>query len=232
MSLRVDLRHVVGPFQLDVHVDVGPGLTALVGPSGAGKTTMLNAVAGVIRPTDGRIAFDEDVLVDTAARLWQAPHRRGFGYVFQEPRLFPHLTVRRNLLYGRWFRRRLPGGLPLDEVIALLNLSPFIDRYPSGLSGGERQRVALGRALLARPRLLLMDEPLAAIDDPHRQEILPYLDRVCAEHAIPSVYVTHAWREVAGRADRVIRLDAGTVVFNGAPADAQAGAIAAPMASL
>jgi molybdate transport system ATP-binding protein len=149
------------------------------------------------------------------------PHRRRVGYVFQDPRLFPHLTVRQNLLYGRWFTPRVPGSAKPDDVVDLLNLAPLLQRRPSRLSGGEQQRVALGRALLATPRLLLLDEPLASIDQAHRMEILPYLDRFRTEHHIPTVYVTHTWAEIASRADHVVRLDAGRVVFSGPVAEAQ-----------
>ncbi len=212
MSLTLDVRETIGAFVLEVQATLGPGLTALVGPSGAGKTTLLNVVAGVRRPAHGVIRLDDDVLADTPAGVWTPAHRRRMGYVFQEARLLPHLSVRQNLLYGRWFRPRRAGALPPEEVIGLLNLERLLDRYPARLSGGEKQRVALGRALLASPRLLLLDEPLAAVDQPHRDDILPYLDRVRRDHAIPAIYVTHTWREVADRADHVIALDRGRVV--------------------
>ena len=215
MSLLVEITHAAGSFHLDVRLELGSGLTALVGPSGSGKTTILNVVAGVVRPDRGVVRLDSDVLADTVARTWLPPHRRPIGYVFQEPRLFTHLTVRQNLLYGRWFRRRLPGGMSPDEIIEMLNLGPLLHRRPSRLSGGEKQRVALGRALLAKPRLLLLDEPLASVDQAHRAEILPYLDRVRATHAVSAMYVTHTWTEVAARADHVVELRHGSVVFSG-----------------
>jgi molybdate transport system ATP-binding protein len=192
----------------------------LIGPSGAGKTTVLNVVAGVLRPDYSVVRLDQQVLADTPASIWQPAHRRQIGYVFQEPRLFPHMTVRQNLLYGRWFHRGDSGGLAPGEVIDLLSLRPLLTRHPSRLSGGEKQRVALGRALLARARLLLLDEPLASVDQAHRAEILPYLDRVRAEHDIPAIYVTHVWAEVAGRADHVIELRDGEVAFSGSTAEA------------
>jgi molybdate transport system ATP-binding protein len=216
MSLFLDVRHAVGRFHLEAQVAFGGGLTALVGPSGAGKTTILNVVAGLVRPAHGVVRLGDDVLADTTTGVWRAAHRRRIGYVFQEPRLLPHLSVRHNLLYGRWFRRHLTGDLEPAEVIALLNLGGLLERSPSRLSGGEKQRVALGRALLARPRLLLLDEPLAAVDRPHRQDILPYLDRIRKEQTIPAVYVTHTWTEVADRADQVIELNNGRVVYSGA----------------
>lgn len=221
MSLLVEVQHRLGGFQLEVRIEVGPGLIALVGPSGAGKTTLLNVIAGVVRPTHGVIRLDAEVLADTAAHIWRAPHRRRIGYVFQEPRLFPHLTVRQNLHYARWVQPNVPKTLLPAEVIDLLNLSALLARYPSRLSGGEKQRVALGRALLGTPRLLLLDEPLAAVDQTHREEILPYLDRLRAEHAIPAIYVTHTWKEIAGRADHVVELAQGRVVFEGSVAEAE-----------
>jgi molybdate transport system ATP-binding protein len=217
MSLDVDVRHAVGAFRLDVQIELGPGLTALIGPSGAGKTTLLDIVAGVLRPEHAFIRLDDDVLADTAAGVWRPAHDRQVGYVFQEPRLLPHLSVRHNLLYGRWFRGRSGGALQPGEVIDLLNLGGLLGRYPSRLSGGEKQRVALGRALLSTPRLLLLDEPLAAVDQPHRDDILPYLDRVRRDHAIPAVYVTHSWAEVIHRADQIVELRQGRVVPRASP---------------
>jgi len=211
MSLDLAIRHLVGQFDLDMHVRLGSGLTALVGPSGSGKTTVLNVVAGILRPQHASIKFDDDTLADTDAGLWVPSHRRRIGYVFQEPRLLPHLTIRQNLMYGRWFHRHRQGGLPFDEITTLLNLSQILHRYPSKLSGGEKQRVALGRALLAHPRLLLLDEPLAAVDQTHRAEILPYLDRLRRDHSIPAIYVTHTWAEVSSRADHVVELENGKV---------------------
>ena len=215
MSVFVEVRHAFSRLTLDVRLDLGAGFTALVGPSGSGKTTVLNVVAGVMKPDRAVVRFDRDEVANTAAGRWQPAHRRRIGYVFQEPRLFPHLTVRQNLLYGRWFRGGAGTDISTDEVIGLLNLEPLLSRRPSRLSGGEKQRVALGRALLASPRLLLLDEPLASIDREHRQEILPFLDRLRAEHALPTIYVTHTWAEVARRADHVIHLRDGKVAFSG-----------------
>ena len=223
MSLSITARHRLGAFTLDVRTEIGGGLTALVGPSGSGKSSLLNIIAGVVRPEVGVVRLDGVTLGDTAAGVWLPSHRRRIGYVFQDPRLFPHLRVRRNLSYARWVQPRLPSSLRPDDVIALLNLEPLLARYPSRLSGGEQQRVALGRALLASPRLLLLDEPLASVDVTHRETILPYLDRVRAEHAIPAIYVTHTWNEIAGRADQVVKLDAGRVAFAGTVADAEVG---------
>ena len=212
MSLVVDVRYDAGAFRLAGRLDIGPGLTALVGRSGAGKTTLLNLIAGLARPASGSITIDGETLSNAATGAWTPPHRRRIGYVFQEPRLFPHLRVNGNLRYGH---HSGASSLRFDEVVSLLNLSPLLGRSTSTLSGGEQQRVALGRALLSSPRLLLLDEPLAAIDQPHRDAILPYLDRVRADHAIPTIYVTHTWSEVAARADRVVELDAGRIKFSG-----------------
>jgi molybdate transport system ATP-binding protein len=217
MSLFVDVRHTAGAFQLEVRAALSGGLTALVGPSGAGKTTLLNILAGVLRPSFAHVELDGDVLADTVSGRWRPAHARRMGYVFQEPRLFPHLTVRQNLLYGRWFRPATAGALHPPEVIALLNLGGLLARYPAKLSGGEKQRVALGRALLASPRLLLLDEPLASVDRPHREDILPYLDRIRRDHALAAICVTHTWTEVAERADHVIALNAGRVRYSGSP---------------
>ncbi|HEV8680634.1 MAG TPA: ATP-binding cassette domain-containing protein, partial [Stellaceae bacterium] len=159
--LSVDVRHSFGSFTLDAALDAEGGLIALFGRSGAGKTTLINAIAGLLRPERGRIVIAGEVLTETERGLFIPARRRRIGYVFQEGRLFPHLTVRQNLLYGRWFA---PSGGPateIDHVVELLGIGALLGRRPANLSGGEKQRVAIGRALLARPRLLVMDEPLA-----------------------------------------------------------------------
>jgi molybdate transport system ATP-binding protein len=212
VSLDVDVHHRFGAFTLDVRAEIGAGLTALVGLSGAGKTSLLNLIAGLARPASGSITLDGETLSNASTGAWVPPHRRRIGYVFQDPRLFPHLRVKRNLLYAHG---RAASSLRFDEVVSLLNLSSLLDRSTATLSGGEQQRVALGRALLSSPRLLLLDEPLASVDQPHREAILPYLDRLRADHALPAIYVTHTWSEVAGRADRVIELDGGKVAYAG-----------------
>jgi molybdate transport system ATP-binding protein len=209
VSLRVIAAHTAGEFQFDVDLTLGPGLTALVGPSGSGKTTLLNIIAGIIRPDRGVVQLDDRVLADSSANIFVPAHLRRIGYVFQEPRLFPHLTVRQNLLYGRWFHRQSPARIGLDEVVNLLGLTTLLDRRPARLSGGEKQRVALGRVLLSQPQLLLLDEPLAAVDQARRGEILPFLDRIRLDHALPAIYVTHTWAEVSERADRVVELSSG-----------------------
>lgn len=207
--LTLDIRHRQGSFDLSFSAEIGPGLTALGGPSGSGKTTVLKIVAGLIRPQTGRVAFGETVFADAARGLWLPPHKRRCGVVFQEARLFPHLTVRQNLLYGHWFNRRFGGGAALTNIVELLGIAPLLDRPPAHLSGGEAQRVALGRALLSNPRLLLMDEPLSALDAARKDEILPYLERVRDTAGIPILYVSHAQSEIDRLANRVLRLEAG-----------------------
>jgi molybdate transport system ATP-binding protein len=207
MTLDVTVAHRIGTLTLDVHCAVDGGLTAIVGPSGAGKTTLLRMIAGVMRPDSGVIRLGDDVLVDTARAIWVPPHRRHVGYVAQEPRLFPHLSVRNNLRYARWCAgERRAQGASFPEVVTLLDLERLLSRSPRTLSGGEQQRVALARALLAAPRVLLLDEPLAAVDVARRHEILPYLDRLRAEVRLPMVYVTHAIEEVASRAGQIVQM--------------------------
>lgn len=218
MSLDIDIDHARDAFQLSVRFAAPPGLTALFGRSGSGKTTVVDIVGGLIRPDRGRIAVDGEVLVDTARRAFVARHRRRVGYVFQDSRLFPHLSVRRNLLYGRWFNRGV-GGADLAGVVELLGIGHLLERRPDSLSGGEKQRVAIGRALLAHPRLLLMDEPLASLDEARRAEILPYIERLRDEMGLPILYVSHSVAEVARLATTVVMLADGRVTAVGSVAD-------------
>ena len=171
--LEVDIEHRLGAFELDIHFRSGGGLTALFGRSGAGKTSVVNVIAGLVRPQRGRIVVAGSVLADTERGIQVPAHRRRVGYVFQEDRLFPHLTVRQNLLFGRWFAPRSMRTGRLDDVVELLGIGSLLDRRPARLSGGEKQRVAIGRALLAGPRLLLMDEPLASLDARRRTRSFP-----------------------------------------------------------
>lgn len=208
MTLSVRIKHSFAGFSLDVAFDAAPGVTVLFGRSGSGKTTVVNAVAGLLRPDHGRIEAAGAVLLDTEARVNLPPSRRRIGYVFQDARLFPHLTVRQNLRYGRWFA---PKGAGVEEgrVIEMLGIGALLDRRPGLLSGGEKQRVALGRAILSNPRLLLMDEPLAALDEERKAEILPYLERLRDEVNLPILYVSHAPSEVARLATTVVMLESG-----------------------
>lgn len=210
MTLRVAIRHPLERVTIDVEFTTNGGLTALLGPSGAGKTTILNAIAGVLQPQQALIEFDGVTLTDTSRAVFVPPHERHIGYVFQDSRLFPHMTVRQNLGFGRWFAtRRHRHTAPLDDVVSLLGLTPLLHRHPAKLSGGEKRRVALGRALLSGPRLLLLDEPLGSLEVSRRQEILPYLDRLIGELKLPAIYVTHDWNEIEGRAASIVRVQDG-----------------------
>jgi len=219
MSLSVDIRHRQGDFRLEARFESAGRLTALFGRSGAGKSSLVAMIAGLTRPDRGHIAVDGEPLVDTERRLFVPVHRRRVGYVFQEGRLFPHLTVRRNLLYGRWFTPERERYTSLDDVVDLLGIGNLLNRSPARLSGGEKQRVAIGRALLASPRLLLMDEPLAALDEARKAEILPYIERLRDEIGLPIVYVSHSVAEVARLATTVVTMADGRVTAVGRPSD-------------
>jgi len=215
MNVSVAIRHRFPGFELDVSFDAPSGVTALFGQSGSGKTTVVNAIAGLLRPNTGRITIGGRTLLDTATGQYTPQHRRRIGYVFQEGRLFPHLTVRQNLGYGQWFAKRGLGTADFDRVVDLLGISRLLARRPAALSGGEKQRVAIGRALLSHPQLMLMDEPLAALDDARKSEILPYLERLRDETDIPIVYVSHVVAEIARLATTIVVLKAGRVVRSG-----------------
>lgn len=215
MSLSVAITHRQGDFTLEAAFEVPDGLTVLLGPSGSGKTTLVNALAGLIRPDRARIVVGGRVLADTAAGVHLPPYRRRIGYVFQDARLFPHLSVRQNLLFGRWFAPRGEPGEGLARIVEMLDIGPLLDRRPGALSGGERSRVALGRALLSSPRLILADEPLAALDDTRKAEILPYFERLRDQTRVPVLYVTHSMAEVARLATTVVALRQGKVVAVG-----------------
>lgn len=230
MSLSVRLTHAFPGFALDVAFDAPPGLTVLFGRSGSGKTTVINAVAGLLRADTGRIVAGGTVLLDTSARVSLPPHRRRLGYVFQDARLFPHLTVRQNLAYGRWFAPKTAASF--DEVVDLLGLAPLLARHPLALSGGEKQRVAIGRALLSNPLMLLMDEPLAALDEARKSEILPYIERLRDRAGVPILYVSHALTEVARLATTLVVMDAGRILRVGPAADLLADPQLAPALGL
>ncbi|GJE38587.1 molybdenum ABC transporter ATP-binding protein [Methylobacterium persicinum] len=213
--IAVDVALRRGAFSLEAAFTAGLGLTALFGRSGSGKTTLIDLIAGLATPDRGRIAVAGHVLVDRRARIVLPPHRRRVGVVFQDARLFPHLSVAQNLAYGRVFARLPHDPAEFDAVTGMLGIGPLLARQPAGLSGGERQRVAIGRALLARPRLLLMDEPLAALDEGRKAEILPYIERLRDEAGVPIVYVSHSVAEVARLAGTIVVLDAGRVAATG-----------------
>jgi molybdate transport system ATP-binding protein len=217
LAVAADLQ--LGTFTLSVGFELPtPGVVALFGRSGCGKTTLVNIIAGLLRPDSGRVVQDGVVLLDTRLRIFVPPERRRIGYVFQEARLFPHLSVAANLRYAA---RRAAGApyVTLDAVTAMLDLHALLQRRTHQLSGGERQRVALGRALLAQPRLLLLDEPLAALDGERREEVLPYLETLRDRLAIPMVYVTHDFDEVLRLATHIVLLDAGSVIAQGGVAE-------------
>src|SRR5882757_75320 len=217
--LEVDIEHRLGTFVLDVHFRSGRGLTALFGRSGGGKTSVVNTIAGLISPHKGRIVVDGSVLTDTELGIRLPNHRRRVGYVFQEGRLFPHLTVRQNLLFGRWFTPKRERHIGLEQVLELLDIGHLLDRRPGALSGGEKQRVAIGRALLTSPRLLLLDEPLASLDDTRKDEILPFIERLRDEAQVPIVYVSHSLPEVARLATTVVMLIDGRIAAVGSPTE-------------
>jgi molybdate transport system ATP-binding protein len=219
MSLFLDVRHRMGRFELGAQFESEGRLTALFGRSGAGKTTLINVIAGLVRPDHGKVVIDGQVLVDTDSGIFVHKHRRRVGYVFQEARLFPHLNVRLNLLYGNWFTATAERRETLDRVVELLGLDTLLGRRTAQLSGGEKQRVAIGRALLASPRLLLMDEPLASLDEPRKGEILPYIERLRDEVRIPIVYVSHSVPEVARLATTMVLLSDGKVAATGSVTD-------------
>ncbi|MCB1519708.1 MAG: molybdenum ABC transporter ATP-binding protein [Hyphomicrobiaceae bacterium] len=219
MTLDVALEHRFGNFEIAISFAAPHGITALFGRSGAGKTTVINAIAGLVKPRSGRIVADAATLFDTSRGIDLPTHARRIGYVFQESRLFPHLSVRQNLLYGRWFAPRAVRQQRLDDVVDLLDVARLLDRQPGELSGGEKQRVAIGRALLASPRLLLMDEPLASLDEARKSEILPYLERLRDEVRLPIVYVSHSISEVARLATTIVAISDGRVARVGPTAE-------------
>ncbi|HSP51101.1 MAG TPA: molybdenum ABC transporter ATP-binding protein [Pseudolabrys sp.] len=213
--LTVDVEKKLGDFAVTAKFASETGATVLFGPSGAGKTTVINMIAGLLKADRGRIVLDGKVLFDDDARIDLAVWRRRIGYVFQEGRLFPHLSVKHNLDYGRWMGGHAADPAAFAHVVELLNIDHLLDRRPGKLSGGERQRVAVGRALLMRPRLLLLDEPLASLDEARKADILPYLERLRDDAKVPMIYVSHDAAEVKRIASRVVRLDGGKVVATG-----------------
>ena len=215
MMLRIDISKQLGEFSLEAAFASDGRVTGLFGVSGAGKTSLINIIAGLLRPDRGTIAIDGETLDDTAANLHVPAHRRRIGYVFQDARLFPHLDVRQNLDYGRRMNRLAEDPAQRARITDLLDIGNLLDRRPGKLSGGERQRVALGRALLSQPRLLLLDEPLGSLDDERKVEILPYLVRLRDEAGVPMVYVSHDADEMRQLATQVVMLRRGRVIAFG-----------------
>ncbi|MGH8743727.1 MAG: molybdenum ABC transporter ATP-binding protein [Burkholderiales bacterium] len=219
MSLQIDVELHRGRFHLQAAFGCGSGVTALYGRSGSGKTTLINAIAGIVRPERGRIVVNGQVLFDDEQNINLATPKRRVGYVFQEGRLFPHLSVRHNLSYGQ---RLKPAGeryVEFNHLVELLGLENLLERRPAALSGGEKQRVAIGRALLASPRILLMDEPLASLDIQRKTEILQYIELLHLEVRIPIVYVTHAMEEVVRLADTLVLMSEGKSIAAGGVED-------------
>jgi len=214
--IDVTVRKQLGAFVLDADFRApGRGITALFGRSGAGKTTIINLVAGILAPDAGRIAIGADVFFDAATRVALPPNERRVGFVFQDARLFPHLSVERNLRYGLRRTRTTDSPIAFDTVVDVLGVGQLLPRLPHTLSGGERQRVALGRAMLAQPRLLLLDEPLASLDAPRKAEILPYIERLRDEFRLPMIYVSHSLDEVIRLADHLLVVSDGRIAASG-----------------
>ena len=208
--LAVDVEKKLGDFSVAATFEAADGVTALFGPSGSGKTSIVSMVAGLVTPDRGRIVCNGTVLFDSAHRVCVSPHRRGIGYVFQDGRLFPHMTVAQNLDYGRRMYRIPADADERERVVTLLDIARLLDRRPGKLSGGERQRVAIGRALLMRPQLLLLDEPLASLDAARKREIFPYLLRL-RDETVPMIYVSHNAAELRRIATTIVRIDDGRV---------------------
>jgi molybdate transport system ATP-binding protein len=219
LECRCRLRYPTG-FVLDVDFTTDAAVTALVGPSGSGKTTILSLIAGLRHAEDGRIRLGERVVFDHARRINLPPEQRRVGYVFQDGLLFPHLTVKANLLYGQRRRRSTARNIKLDHIVQILEIGNLLARWPLSLSGGQRQRVALGRALLCGPELLLLDEPLASLDQELKGRVLAAIERILKEFRIPTLYVSHDPDEVRSIADWVIQLQQGRVLASSKPAQA------------
>jgi molybdate transport system ATP-binding protein len=213
--LTIDVNKKLGDFSLDAKFEGSSGVTALFGPSGSGKTSIIGMVAGLMRPDSGRITINGEVMFDSATGVDEPAHKRRIGYVFQDGRLFPHLSVAHNLDYGRWMSGAGRDEAQIKRVTTLLDIAHLLRRRPGALSGGERQRVALGRALMMKPQLLLLDEPLASLDAARKREIMPYFVRLRDEIKLPMIYVSHDANEVKQLANRVVMIDAGRVVTMG-----------------
>ncbi len=221
--LEVVVRRKQGSFFMDVAFSVpGKGITALFGPSGVGKTSVVNMIAGLSRPDSGQIVLDRRILFDAEEGINVSPNGRRIGYIFQDGRLFPHLTVRGNLIYGMKLVPENGRYVAFDQVVDLLGIRPLLNRRPAKLSGGEKQRVAIGRAFLCSPDLLLMDEPLASLDGPRKEEVLPFIAKLCKRFSTPVLYVSHSVSEIIRLADQVVILDNGKVAASG-PVEALAG---------
>ncbi len=215
--LRVDIKKQQGSFNIKVAFSAREaGVTALFGSSGAGKTSIVNMVAGLSRPDNGRIIMNGQSWFDTQAKINLPPEKRRIGYVFQDARLFPHLSVKSNLTYGMgWQKGKINPYIRFDKVVELLGIGPLLHRRPAKLSGGEKQRVAIGRALLCSPVLLLMDEPLASLDQDRKSEVLPFIRKLCTNFSIPILYVSHHMDEITCLADHLVLLEKGSALASG-----------------
>ena len=214
--LDIQLARRQGRFQVNAAFQArNTGITALFGPSGAGKTSVINMVAGLSRPDGGHIVVQDRVLFDSDHGINLPPEKRSIGYIFQDGRLFPHLTVRGNLTYGMKLTPRSQRFIGIDQVVGLLGIEHLLDRRPTRLSGGEKQRVGIGRALLTSPRLLLMDEPLASLDLARKSEVIPFIGKLPAAFSIPIIYVTHSVDEVLQLADDIVLMNYGKSVIAG-----------------
>lgn len=222
--IQVRVQKSLGDFNLDISFSVpAKGVTALFGPSGSGKTSVINMIAGLLRPGQGRIVTHGQVLFDSDQGVNLPPNHRRVGYVFQEARLFPHLSVRANLTYGMKRSTRNQRRPMVEAVVELLGVGPLLKRRPARLSGGEKQRVAIGRALLSGPRLLLLDEPLASLDEQRKEELIPYIARLAAEQDLPIIYVSHVRDEISRLASHLVMLEAGQVSATNRLADLEQG---------
>ncbi|MDO6562175.1 molybdenum ABC transporter ATP-binding protein ModC [Amphritea sp. 1_MG-2023] len=216
MTLQITVKKHLGELLIDTDLNLqSSGVTALFGRSGAGKTSLINLVAGLQQPDEGRIVIGDRIVFDTARHINLAPEKRHIGYVFQGSRLFPHYTVSGNLSYGQ----RIKDTHQQHVIAELLGIEHLLQRYPAALSGGEQQRVAIGRALLSQPAMLLMDEPLASLDEPRKKELLPYIEQLAREVNIPIIYVSHSLDELLRLADQMVLMNQGKVIAHGAVAD-------------
>lgn len=214
--LDVNIQREQGTFSVNASfITDGTGITALFGRSGAGKTSVIHMIAGLVRPDSGRIIVNGKTYFDSGKCMDIPPHKRRFGYVFQDGRLFPHLSVKSNLTYGMKLVPPSESYVEFDQVVELLGIGHLLDRRPAKLSGGEKQRIAIGRALLTSPHLLLMDEPLASLDDERKSEVLPFIARLPKAFAVPILYVSHSVDEILNLADRVVIMDSGSVAATG-----------------
>ena len=215
MSNLIHINTKLGKFHLNIKVNLVNGINCFFGPSGAGKTSIINCIAGLNKPEEAKIIINKNILIDTKNRVSQPVHKRGIGYVFQDSRLFPHLNIKRNLLYGYRLNSTLNKIFLYDEIIKLLDLRYLLDRFPNNLSGGEKQRVAIGRALLCQPKIILMDEPLSSLDNDKKTELISYIARVNDVLKIPAIYVSHSISEIFILGNRIHFIQEGKVVFSG-----------------